>query len=231
MLPRVMGLHMQLGKATLSGCASVGDGHLIGVASSSLFKRTDSQKRSYINYYFRLLEKTKKEWEGDRVERMCQKHRAAPPALCLTLILSSFSVQIQRQKCLFLSVSVTSRCKNLHINKAKTALASCVAFAWQKTAHSFGFVGQEGFRWHIWNASVMLHWHAARLMPPDKSGPFFIIPPVNVYSSVRGCGAAGEDHAATASVRVIPVIRALLWQQARARERGKIERASLYTFL
>lgn len=106
MLPRVMGLHMQLGKATLSGCASVGDGHLIGVASSSLFKRTDSQKRSYINYYFRLLEKTKKEWEGDRVERMCQKHRAAPPALCLTLILSSFSVQIQRQKCLFLSVPV-----------------------------------------------------------------------------------------------------------------------------
>lgn len=59
----VMGLQMLLGKATLSGCASVGEGHSIGVASSGLFKSTDSRKRSYINYYFRLLEKTKR-WEG-----------------------------------------------------------------------------------------------------------------------------------------------------------------------
>lgn len=40
-------------------------------------------------------------------------------------------------------------------------------------------------------------------------------------------GAAGEERAATASVRVIPVIATLLWQQARARERRR-ERDCIY---
>lgn len=51
---------------------------------------------------------------------------------------------------------------------------------------------------------------------------------MHVYSFVRSSSAAGEDHAVAASVRVIPVIPMLLWQQARARETQKKEGDIVY---
>lgn len=66
------GLHMRLGKAKSSGCTSVGEGRSSGVASSGVFKSTDSQKRSSINDYFRLF-KIREDRKGGRGSRVIEE--------------------------------------------------------------------------------------------------------------------------------------------------------------
>lgn len=80
----VLGVHIQLRKATPSGCTSVGEGHSSGVASSGLFKSTDSRKRSSINYYFRLFKfREDKQVGGTRGKQKRERERQKEPCLLL----------------------------------------------------------------------------------------------------------------------------------------------------
>lgn len=229
----VMGLHMQLRKATLSGCTSVGEGRSSGVASSGVFKSTDSRKRSSINYYFRLFKFREDKKVGGVAGRQKREmvRQEESRASCIVLdFVCIFCTNPKGKKCLsafFCHVTYHAKTftstehKKLHVLQC-SRLTKDSTFLW------------AFFRWYIWNASeILLILKCCKSDATWQKLAHLIIPPVNVYSFVRSCSAAGEDHTATASVRVIPVIPTLLWQQARARERGIIERKRerLYTFL
>lgn len=112
-------------------------------------------------------------------------------------------------------------CQNLYISKAETTTPHD-AFSWQKSKterQHIAFAFCKSW-WHIWNASK--YWRAAAVQAicnirRQKSVflqlIFFLCATWNAYSFVRSCNATGEKHAATGSVRVIPVIAMLLWQQ------------------
>ncbi len=80
-----------------------------GVASSGVFKSTDSWRRSSINYHFRLFKlREDKKVGGIGGMQKRERERAEPPTLLLIFFLSAFSTQIQKgkKKNIYLSFAV-----------------------------------------------------------------------------------------------------------------------------
>lgn len=205
---------------------SVGGGGSIGVASSGIFKSTDSWRRSSINYYFRLfkLREDKKVGGTQKREWDRQRERAEPATLFLNFLSAISNPNGKASTFLFLlsvphdaktSTSAEQREPDsllLLISpdiRAKTEKQKNDTSIWALHPGSHG-----SFRWHVGDPV-----NTDMPMKPDANCS------VSEWMFTAFSLAAVQERTmlpATASARVIPVVATLLWQQAWERKRDCI---------